>query len=214
MDDAVAAVMAEYQAREDAEMSWLRSARPSPQVMIDRNKYLLAVGKDVAQFLNLLIKSLEAKAILELGTSYGYSTVWLAEAARATGGKVITLENAPEKHDYAKAQIAKAGLSDYVDFRTGDALETLAALPGPFDFILLDIWKELYIPSFDLFYAKLSPGAVIAADNMIFPPMSQEDAIAYRRYVAAKPDLQSVLLPIGQGVQLSRYVAALPPHLI
>ena len=74
---------------------------------------------------------------------------------------------------------------------------------GPFDFILLDIWKELYTPCFDAFYPKLSEEAIIASDNMITPEMARPDVRVYREAVRAKPDLQTVLLPIGQGIELS-----------
>ena len=80
-----------------------------------------SVGYETAIFLNTLVKSAKSKTILELGTSYGYSTIFLAEAARANGGQVITLEIHSEKIEYAKEKVREAGLSDFVDFRKGDA---------------------------------------------------------------------------------------------
>ena len=74
--------------------------------------------------------------ILEIGTSYGYSTVWLAEAAKANGGIVITLENDEMKADFAKQKIAEAGLSDFVDFKVGDALTTITQITEGVDFVL------------------------------------------------------------------------------
>ena len=168
MDPAVELVKQEYQQRADAESATLDGlvAQNSRRNIDD---LLLPVGAATASLLSTLIQESGARAILEVGTSYGYSTVWLAEAARATGGVVTTLELHQNKVDYARTQIAKAGLAEFVDFRVGDALETLKKLPGPFELVLLDLWKDLYVPSFDLIYPKLAPGALLVADNMLFP---------------------------------------------
>ena len=85
----------------------------------------------------------------------------------------------------------------------GDATEMLKTLEGPFDFVLLDLWKNLYVPCLDLFYGKLAQNAVIVADNMLFPEVVRADAEAYRAAVTRKGNLQSVLLPIGNGIELS-----------
>ncbi len=210
MDAAILEVLAEYENR-GAEEHKLQSLGSMDQWLARRDEFLIAVGPATGQILNILAKSIKAKTILELGTSYGYSTVWLAEAARATGGKLITLDKAAHKQDYARAMLDRAGLAAHVEFRTGDALETLAALKGPFDFVLLDVWKELYIGCFDLFHPKLSPGAFVAADNMILPEDYREDALKYRKHVRSKPKIDTVLIPVGSGVELSRYADPLRP---
>jgi predicted O-methyltransferase YrrM len=87
----------------------------------------------------------------------------------------------------------------------------MAALTGPFDFVLVDLWKELYVKAFDLFYPKLSPGAIIAADNMILPENYREDALRYRKHIRSKPKIDSVLIPVGSGVELSRYADPFKP---
>jgi predicted O-methyltransferase YrrM len=69
--------------------------------------------------------------------------------------------------------------------------------------VLVDLWKNLYVPCLELFYGKLAPNAVIVADNMLFPERVRQDAEDYRRAVNAKGNLQSVLLPIGNGIELS-----------
>lgn len=169
-----------------------------------RDEFLLSVGREVGQFLNTLIKGARAKTILEIGTSYGYSTIWMAEAAKATKGKVFTMEIDSEKVAYAKAQIRAAGLEEYVDFRVGDALESIRQAKERFDFVLLDIWKELYLPCFDLFYPKLKDKAFIIADNMLFPEIHQKDAAKYRSAVQSSGMFDSVLLPIGTGIEVSK----------
>jgi predicted O-methyltransferase YrrM len=204
MDAAIATVLAEYEKR-GAEEHKLQLKGTMDEWLDRRDEFLIAVGPATGQLLNILAKSVKAKTILELGTSYGYSTVWLAEAARATGGKLISLDKADYKHDYARTMLAKAGLSAHVDFRLGDARDTIKSLAGPFDFVLVDLWKDIYIECLDLFYPKLSPGAFIAADNMILPENYREDALKYRKHVRSKPKIDSVLIPVGSGVELSRY---------
>ena len=201
MDEAVLAVLADYNARMAQEEAGYTQMLAGG---FDRDALLLSVGEDVAKLLNLMVKGCNAKAILEVGTSYGYSTLWLAEAARATGGRVTTLEAIPKKADYARAMLQRAGLADYVDIRVGDALEIIPTLAGPFDFVLLDLWKDLYVRCLELCLPKLSPGALLLADNMLWPEGSLPQAQAYRRAVRAMPQLTTMLLPIGQGVELSR----------
>ena len=196
MDPKIEAVLAEYDARSEHER--LNHAT------MKRDDFLLPVGPQTGALLNQLIKGAKATRILEIGTSYGYSGVWLAEAARETGGKVITLDVADYKQAYAKAAFERAGLDGFVEFHCGSALDTIAQLPGPFDFVLLDLWKDLYVPCLDLFFPKLAPGAIVVADNMLQPAASRPEALAYRQAVRAKPGVSSVLLPIGSGIEISR----------
>lgn len=203
MDQAFRAVQAEYDARMAQEEATFGDQLITGGVT-NRDALLLSVGEDVAKFLNLTAKGCFARNILELGTSYGYSTLWLAEAARATGGRVTTLETEGYKSESARASLTRAGLADYVDFRVGDALKILPTLEGPFDFVLLDLWKDLYVPCMELCVPRLKPGGLILADNMLRPAINRPEALTYRRAVRARPDLTTVLLPIGQGVELSR----------
>src|SRR5271154_4200904 len=189
MDRAIENVLRDYDQRAEAEMKRMRELPPA-EMMKHIDEFLLPVGPATGQLMNILIKEAKAKSILEIGTSHGYSTVWLAEAARAGRRKAVTLD--------------AAGLAHVVEFKLGDARESIAALAGPFDFVLLDLWKDLYIPCFDLFYPKLGAGAIVVADNMIFPEFSRTDAETYRKHVRAKVDILSVLLAVGSGIELSR----------
>jgi predicted O-methyltransferase YrrM len=168
-----------------------------------RDEFLLAVGPEVGQLLHALVIGRGARRILELGTSYGYSTAFLADAARETGGRVFTMDLAADKQRYARTQLDEAGLAAQVEWMLGDATQMLKTLEGPFDFVLVDLWKDLYVPCLNLFHGKLALNAVIVADNMLFPKMVRADAEAYRAAVKAKGNLQSVLLPIGNGIELS-----------
>jgi predicted O-methyltransferase YrrM len=200
-DPKVAAVYAEYEARNTQEQARMRELGPAG--FGSRDELLLPVGAEVGAFLHALILARRPARILELGTSYGYSTVFLADAARAVGATVITMELADYKQAHARAQLEKAGLAGHVDFRLGDAVQLTRADPGPFDLALLDIWKELYLPCFEALYPKLSEEGIIAADNMIYPEMARADVRKYRAAIKAKADLQTTLLPIGSGIELS-----------
>jgi predicted O-methyltransferase YrrM len=90
-----------------------------------------------------------------------------------------------------------------VDFRLGDAVTMIGADPGPFDVILLDIWKELYVPCLAAFYPKLSDEGIVAADNMVEPIAARPEVRKYRAAVRALTDMQTTLLPIGSGIELS-----------
>jgi len=204
IDAAVLAVLADYEARAEREEAlWDTLGPEEAGRRID--EMLLPVGRATGTLLNLLAREAGARRILEVGSSFGYSTVWLADAARAVHGKVISLELKAGKTEYATAQLARAGLADFVEFRIGDALESLAALAGPFDLVLIDLWKNLYVPVFELLYPKLAPGALVIADNMIEPASARPHAQAYRHAVQVARDMTSVLLPVGNGIELSRY---------
>jgi predicted O-methyltransferase YrrM len=202
MDEAVRRVLTEYKTRIDAE-NLVFESDDIANLMARRDEFLLPVGPDTGRVLNILIKSAKARSILELGTSYGYSTIWLAEAARETGGRVASLELADYKAKYAREALGRAGLADHVDIHVGSAVETLPRLAGPYDFVLVDLWKELYVTCLDLVYPKLAHGAFVAADNMIYPEVSRADAESYQRRIR-ELEFDSVLLPTGSGVELSR----------
>jgi predicted O-methyltransferase YrrM len=201
VDPAIERVLAEFERR--AEDEHRRTLAPgSPGNNLD--DLLLSVGREVGTLLYLLSTGAQSRRILELGSSYGYSTVWLAAAARTTGGKVTSLELKDYKIEHARQALTRAGLSSRVEFHAGDCLDTLRNLPGPFDFVLLDVWKDLYLPCFELVHPKLAPGGLIIADNMLLPAMVRPQAEAYRARVRKASDLDSVLLEIGNGIEVSR----------
>jgi predicted O-methyltransferase YrrM len=202
MDDKITAVLDAYQAliREQEEQ---RDQTPAADRHSERDHRLLAVGPQTGRLINILARSLKAPRILELGTSYGYSGIWLAEAARASGGRVVTMELQDYKSAYARDMAAKAGLVDAIDFKVGDAVAMMAELPFGLDFVLLDLWKDLYVPCLEAFYPKLNPGAIIVADNMLHP--GGEEVKRYGKAVRAKAGMTSVLLPVGSGLEVSRF---------
>ena len=203
MEPQIEKILADYEKRSDAEHAQM-DTMPREEIGKRRDQMLLAVGRASGTLLNLLVKGAQARSILELGTSFGYSTIWLADAARATGGKVTTTELRPEKSAHARNTLASIGLAAYVDFRVGDALAILREVAGPFDFVLLDLWKDRYIDCFELFTPKLSVGAIVVADNMVYPEGTRKEAELYRKRVRDSGLYDSVLLPIGSGLEVSR----------
>src|SRR4051812_8820478 len=201
VDPVIERVLAEFERRAEEEQR--RTLAPGAPGT-DLDDLLLSVGREAGTLLYLLATGAGSRRILELGTSYGYSTVWLAAAARATGGKVLSLELRDFKIEHARQALTRAGLSTRVEFYAGDCLETLQTLAGPFDFVLLDVWKDLYLPCFELIHPKLAPGAVVVADNMLLPGSVRPQAEAYRKRVREAGDLDSVLLDVGNGLEVSR----------
>ncbi len=201
MSDAFNRVLSRYNKRAEKEAE--RFNDPNFNGFGRRDEFLLHVGEEVARVLRDLAIAREAKRIVELGTSYGYSTLFLADAARETGGRLITLDISEKKQAYARTELAEAGLDGYVDWLAGDALETLDTLDGGIDFVLIDLWKDLYVPCLEKLHPKLADNALIAADNILYPESTRPDAARYRAAIKAKPDLQSILLPIGSGIELS-----------
>ncbi len=132
----------------------------------------LAVSRETGDLLYMLARSTRATSIVEFGTSFGLSTICLASALRDNGGgRLVTSEFEPSKVMRAKANLAEAGLGDLVEFREGDALETLSRdLPDSVDLLLLDGAKALYPDILDLVAPRLRAGALIVADNADFCP--------------------------------------------
>ena len=162
---------------------------------------LRSVTPEVGAFLNLLVKIASAQRILEVGTSGGYSTVYLATAATETGGHVTTLEIDPAKIERARQNLSDAGVADLVTIQEGDAHETLPKLEGPFDLAFLDAEKEMYLDFLEPLVRLLCPGGLLVADNLL---SHVEDLAGFREAAQAHPELECVLVPIPRGELLCR----------
>jgi predicted O-methyltransferase YrrM len=206
-DPAVDAVLAQYHQRMEAERPRMRAAAEAGTFAQIIDEMLLPVGPESGQLLSILVQSLKAPRILELGTSYGYSGIWLADAARASGGRLVTMELSEKKSAYARDMSKKAGLDAFVDFRVGDAVKMIGELEDGIDFVLVDLWKDLYVPCLEAFYPKLRPGAIIVSDNMIEPASAREDVMRYRHAIRGMAKMTSILVPVGSGLEISRYDA-------
>ena len=154
---------------------------------------------DTGRFLNLLIRAARSRRILEVGTSNGYSTLWLAEAAQAVKGHVTTMELRPERHAEALENFARAGLADVVDARLGDAHAIIPTLPDDFDMAFIDAEKDDYVPLASAVLPRVASGGLLVADNIT----SHAETAAYVGFVNAQPTLVTSIIPIGEGVSVS-----------
>jgi predicted O-methyltransferase YrrM len=151
---------------EAGELSWEGLDAEGHAFMADK---LVALEPAKAEFCYLTCRALQARRVVEVGTSHGVSTLYLAAAVRDNGGGVVIgTEYEPEKAKAARANFVGAGLQDFIDLREGDLRETLKRLHGPIDFVLVDIWTEMARPAIELIAPHLRVGAVICADNTGF----------------------------------------------
>jgi predicted O-methyltransferase YrrM len=161
------------------------------------------VERETGEWLRLVALATGARAILEIGSSNGVSTLWFASAARETGGRVTGTELLPERAAAANANLAAAGLGEFGRVIAGEARDTLATLPGPFDLVFIDAEKDDYVGHFDAVVGKVRPDGLILADNVI-----SHDLSAYQAMLRSRPGIETVTVPIGRGVEFSVVRAA------
>lgn len=173
---------------------------PAEQSRLFKDVYI-PISRLQGRFLYLVARSLGAQRIVEFGTSFGISTLYAAAAARDESGQVIGSELEPTKQRAATAHLAEAGLANFAEVRLGDARETLRDVAGPIDLLLLDGWKEMYLPMLQMLAPKLRPGAVVLADNI----KTFRRALApYLEYVqSGRNQFASVTLPLADGFEYS-----------
>ena len=165
---------------------------------------LVALDRDKAEFCYGLCRAIGARRIVELGTSFGVSTLYLAAAVRDNGGgTVIGTEYEPDKAKAARDNFAAAGLEGLIDLREGDLRETLKTIEGPIDFALFDIWTEMALPALELIAPHLRPGAVICADNTA-APRARAGYAAFFAYIQDPANgLRTMTLPFEGGFEMT-----------
>ena len=160
----------------------------------------LAIPREAGEFVYTLILATGAARGLEIGTSYGYSGLWIASALAQNGGRLVTVDREPRKTEAAREAFDAAGLSPYVDLRTGSALDVLPTLAGPFDFVLNDADKDPCIAYVELLAGKLADRAVVLTDNTV---THREQLAEFVAWIRGREDFDSVEVPIGNGMELS-----------
>jgi predicted O-methyltransferase YrrM len=147
-----------------------------------------------------LVRAARPDTVVEFGTSFGISTIYLAAAVMDNGtGHVLSTELSATKIAAARSNLAEAGVAAAVTILPGDALTTLADIPGPIGLVLLDGWKDLCLPVLRLLEDRLAPGAIVVADDSTFPSMA--DYLAYVRDPAS--GYVNVDFPIEDGMEIS-----------
>ena len=211
MDPKLQKLLESYEERAAAESPVLRSL--SSEEMEQRvDEFLIPIGPDTGRLLHTLITSSNATCVVEIGASYGYSTLWLADAVRLTGGKVHSFELSSSKVEYAREKLRSVGLDAHVKFHVGDVFDHLPSLAGPLDLVLIDCWKPLYERCFQLVHPKLADEGIVVADNMLLPVESRPDAVKYQTFVRSHAGMDAVALPIGSGIDVARRRSSTPAH--
>ena len=167
---------------------------------VAREQRARQVERTTGQFLFALVAAQWDCEVLEIGGSRGYSSIWLGAGVRHLGGRVLSLESDAAKIEAWRANVAEAGLDEWVELLEGDAYETLPQIQDVFDIVFLDAEKEDYERLFELVRDKLEPGALVVADNVL----SHEETLgAYSRARQSDPTIESVTVPLDRGLELS-----------
>ncbi len=169
---------------------------------VPKGQEMLAVTADTGMLFSILLRAIKARRVLEVGTSVGFSTLWLADAV-GRKGRVVTIEVDRQKIARAQKNFRDAGVDNIIKVRQGAALDVLRKMKGTFDFVLLDADKENIIKYFDLVLPLVRAGGIIAADNMLLPPHYRPAMKKYARHVQRNPDVQTVTVPIGMGEEIT-----------
>jgi caffeoyl-CoA O-methyltransferase len=178
---------------------------------IPSEKRLNCISKNIGMFYNILLKSINAKNILEIGMSVGYSGLWFADALMSNkqlNGQIITIDREKFKIDSARQNFEEAGVDSLIKIRNGEARKILQEIKDEFnenyfDFIFIDADKESYIEYFDLCLPLVRKGGIIGADNILFPERFNEMMADYLSHVRSKSNVQSVTIPIDNGEEVT-----------
>ena len=185
------------------------SLEKSRQVDVSSDERMLAITKETGELLNMLIRLKNAKNMLEVGMSVGYSTIWCAEAISQNHGKIITIEQNPKKIKRAKENFQNANVTDSIIIQEGLAMQVLREFNLEekykefFDFVLIDADKENVIEYFDMILPMVSVGGVIITDNMLYPEKYREDMKKYALHIQANQDVRTITSPIGNGEEIT-----------
>lgn len=166
----------------------------------DRLRRYRNIEAESAKLLGMLVRTQQSKQILEIGTSTGYSTLWLAEAAKSVGGKVQTLEINAFRSAQAKKYAEEFGLESFIDFWVGDAADYLAQATESYDLILLDAERGCYVSYWnDLKRLLQFSGNTLIVDNVISHAAEVKD---FLELIKADENYMSTILPVGAGLCL------------
>lgn len=175
------------------------------------------LGPVEGQFIYLLAKSLGAREALEIGTATGYAAMWILRAVVPAGGRLTAIERQPERYQLAREYITRAGYGERLKIYEGDWLSVLETLDGVYDLIFLDILRNLSdegeaLHALDLCLPRLRGGGMLIADNVLCNALVIEDEAAptvrgiqaFNRSIMEHPQLESVIIPLRDGVALCR----------
>lgn len=162
-------------------------------------KTYLSVPVSDGRMLWLLAEAIGAKRVVEIGTSTGYSGLWLSLALHKTGGELITFEIDPGRAAAARRHFEQAGVADFITIVEGDAHEKIRELDGPIDLVFIDADKEGYVDYLNQLLPLVRPGGLILAHNVDMPAVAR----GYVKEVTANPDLETTFYMDGSGLSLT-----------
>jgi caffeoyl-CoA O-methyltransferase len=163
----------------------------------------MSVGANEGAFLRFLVSLIKPKLVLEIGVFTGWSGIEMARGL-ADGGRIVALDVNEETTAIARRYAEEMGVADRIDYRVGDAKETIAELDGPFDLVFIDAWKPDYVEYYEAVLPKLADGGLILADNTLGALAGNEGIERFNEHVLADERVESVLLPIRDGVTFIR----------
>lgn len=165
------------------------------EVQLERSKKYLNITRDTGEFLAVLIKATNAKTILEIGTSNGYSTLWLASSL-PDDGHIFTIENNSLKIAEASENFRKAELDSKITQLDGDVVDLLSKLPQNIDFIFLDADRSQYLSIAEQLFSLLKEGGLLVCDNAV---SHKEELEGFNAWIEEQTNLSTSLVPIGKG---------------
>jgi predicted O-methyltransferase YrrM len=166
----------------------------------EHSKKMLNLEPATARLLHFILRSARRRKILEVGTSNGYSTLWIAAAVAPAGGEVISIDRSTDKHALARVNLEKAGLAHCVSLITGEAANTIPDLAGPFDAVFFDADRINAGTELQLLLPKLAQDVIVAADNVSSHP---REIGGYLEAVRALPDFWEFTVPVGKGLSIA-----------
>ena len=171
------------------------------QRMIKTQRGMMNIAPAEGEFLSNLAVKLKARRVLEIGTSHGYSGIWLALGVSQSGGKLISLDIDKGRHTLALENFRLAGLAAHADLRLADALKEIPNIEGPFDLVFIDAWKPDYVRYLKMVLPKMRPGGVIAAHNVKGQASEMED---FLEEIRTNPALKTEFVTLGPaGLSIS-----------
>ena len=166
----------------------------------ERPRMMLNLDQTSAQLISILVRASGATRALEVGTSNAYSTIWLAWSLTPVDGQMISIDRNPDKHTLARENLRHANLLERVELRTGDAIEIVRRLSGPFDFVFLDADRRMFPEVMQILLPKLAPKVLVIADNVL---SHAEDIAEYLKLISSLADFQHTIVPVGKGLSIA-----------
>jgi predicted O-methyltransferase YrrM len=166
----------------------------------ERARMMLNLEPASANLISILVRASGVTRAIEVGTSNGYSTIWLAWSLAPANGRIVSIDRNPDKHSMARENLIRAGFDSRVELRTGDAAEIVGGLAGPFDLVFLDADRRKFPEILELLLPKLASKVLLIADNVLSHP---EEIAEYLKAISNRSDFEHTTVPVGKGLSIA-----------